>query len=351
MARSYFHRVQTETPTRFWVNNPTVKEAQLAIDAGAVSCTTNPTYVSKMLVHPEMEEISRKMLVKAAIEEPDDSLAASSVQAMLVKKIIEVFADVYRGSGGTDGWVSLQGDPQKDDDPDEIIREAETAMKLGLNCIAKIPVTKSGIDAIKPLVEEGVPAIATEVMSISQAMTICEAYIDAIRGKKKPTPFYVTHITGIFDQHLENWKKTTQADIGDNVLCYAGILVARKQYKMLKERKYPVVMLGGGARRLQHFTEFVGADMHITINWKGTADKLLAEDRAIENNFEKTIRQEQDIVEELLAKVPVFKAAWEEDGLSVDEYAGFPPVDLFRSMFINGWEKLLAEIRKFRSEK
>lgn len=48
MARSYFQRVQTETPTRFWVNNPTVKEAQLAIDAGAVSCTTNPTYVHKM---------------------------------------------------------------------------------------------------------------------------------------------------------------------------------------------------------------------------------------------------------------------------------------------------------------
>ena len=52
MARSYFHRVKTETPTHFWVNNPTVKEAQLAIDAGAVSCTTNPTYASKMLVHP-----------------------------------------------------------------------------------------------------------------------------------------------------------------------------------------------------------------------------------------------------------------------------------------------------------
>ena len=349
MKKSYFHRINNKTRTRFWVNNPTIKEAQLAIEAGAESCTTNPTYASKMLVHPEMAEISRKVLVKAVKEESDDSLAASSIQKMLVKKIIEVFAHVHKNSGGTKGWVSLQGDPQKEDDPDEIIREAETAMKLGSNYIAKIPVTKSGIYAIKALVAEGIPVIATEVMSLSQATTICETYIDAIRGKKKPTPFYVTHITGIFDQQLGNWKKTTHADIADNVLWYAGILVARKQYKMLKERKYPVVMLGGGARGLHHFTEFVGADMHITINWKGTADKLLAEDRAIENNFEKTIPR--DIVEELLAKVPLFKAAWEEDGLSVDEYADFPPVELFRSMFLDGWKKLLAEIRKFRSEK
>jgi len=52
MAKLYFHRVQMETLTRFWVNNPTIKEAQLAIDAGAVSCITNPTYASKMLFHP-----------------------------------------------------------------------------------------------------------------------------------------------------------------------------------------------------------------------------------------------------------------------------------------------------------
>ena len=44
MAKGYFHRLHQETPTRLWINNPTLEEADLAIDAGAISCTTNPSY-------------------------------------------------------------------------------------------------------------------------------------------------------------------------------------------------------------------------------------------------------------------------------------------------------------------
>ena len=44
MAKGYFHRLHQETPTRLWINNPTLEEADLAIEAGAISCTTNPSY-------------------------------------------------------------------------------------------------------------------------------------------------------------------------------------------------------------------------------------------------------------------------------------------------------------------
>ena len=33
--------------------------------------------------------------------------------------------------------------------------------------------------------------------------------------------------------------------------------------------------IGGGARGLHHFTELVGGDVNLTINWVGTADALL----------------------------------------------------------------------------
>ena len=45
----YFHRVAKETPTRLWLNNPMGPDTEKAIDAGAVSCTTNPSYCSKLL--------------------------------------------------------------------------------------------------------------------------------------------------------------------------------------------------------------------------------------------------------------------------------------------------------------
>ena len=49
MDKKYFHRVHEQTPTRFWINNVTMEEALLAIDAGAVGCTQNPTYLWKMI--------------------------------------------------------------------------------------------------------------------------------------------------------------------------------------------------------------------------------------------------------------------------------------------------------------
>ena len=46
---SYFLRVKKQTPTRLWINNPTTQEADKAIAAGAISCTTNPTYCMKQI--------------------------------------------------------------------------------------------------------------------------------------------------------------------------------------------------------------------------------------------------------------------------------------------------------------
>lgn len=49
MISGYFHRVTDETDTRLWINNPTIKETEMAIAAGAISCTTNPSYSSRMI--------------------------------------------------------------------------------------------------------------------------------------------------------------------------------------------------------------------------------------------------------------------------------------------------------------
>jgi transaldolase len=348
MANTYFHQVHSKTPTRFWVNNPTPNEALMAIEAGAEYCTTNPTYASKMLKNSETMGACREIMKEILQKEPDDSLVVSQLQSRIVKKIMDAFLPVYEKSNGTRGWVSIQGDPEKEDDPSEILREAEKNLKLSKNYIAKVPVTKSGISAIAELSQNDVPVIATEVMSVAQAVQVSEIYTDIAVKRRNPAPMYVTHITGIFDQHLAEWKKNTGAEVSDEILWYAGILAGRKLYSIIKEREYPVVILGGGARGLHHFTEFVGADMHITINWKGTADKLIKDNPPVENRFDVPIKE--SITRELLEKVPVFKAAWEENGLRDDEYSDFPPVGLFRSMFLDGWREAKAAVQEARYE-
>ena len=47
--KTYFHRVNELTPTRFWINNVTQEEAKRALAEGACGCTQNPAYVWKMM--------------------------------------------------------------------------------------------------------------------------------------------------------------------------------------------------------------------------------------------------------------------------------------------------------------
>jgi transaldolase len=261
--------------------------------------------------------------------------ATDQVFQKLVQTILERFRPLFDAAPGGQGFVSMQGDPFRDDDPDHIVAEALRYRRLGPNVIAKIPVVEAGLQAIERLIPEDVPIIATEVMGLPQAVAVCELYRRVSRRSAKAPPFYVTHITGIFDEHLAKTVREAGTDIPADFLWQAGCIVARRQYQLLKERGYPGIMLGGGARDLHHFTEVVGSDMQVTINWKGTADRLIQQDPPVV--WRMFTPAPPHVIQELLDKVPDFRKAYEETGMSVAEFKDFGPVQHFRAMFLRGW--------------
>jgi transaldolase len=151
----------------------------------------------------------------------------------------------------------------------------------------------------------------------------------------------VTHITGIFDEYLSKVAKRDGIEIDPAVLAQAGCAVARKEYQMLKERGYKTTMLGGGARGTHHFTEMVGGDVHVTINWS-TAQELIEADSPVVSRID--VETPKSVIDELCEKFDDFRSAYYEDELSVEEYADYGPVQLFRNAFLKGWYLLLAEI-------
>ena len=339
MAGQYFDRVESQTPTRFWVNNPTLAEAEKAIAAGARNVTTNPAFCSK-LIKSEPDYL-RQIIDGVVKEASDDDVAADLVYQRAASRIMDMFLDIYHQSGGTDGYVTIQADPREDEDADAMVNAAIRHGRLGKNYMAKIPVTPAGAQAIETLVERDVPICATEVFSIAQALHICDLYKRASEKSGKHPVFYVTHITGIYDEYLQRLVKRDGIDISPDVLRHAGCAVARKEYRLLKERGYEARLLGGGARGTHHFTEFVGGDMHITINWS-TAQELIEADGPVDLRM--NTETPKHIIEELEAKLPDFRRAYREDGLAVEEFAEFGPVQLFRNNFIEGYYRLLAEI-------
>jgi transaldolase len=347
MNDGYFHRVTAQTPTRFWINNPTPAEADMAIAAGASGCTCNPSFCQKMLDHSSGNEAAWQMLEEAVRESKDDSQAESILQRKLAKPILERFLPAYRRNPARDGYVSLQGDPIREHDPAVIVEEALENRALGENVCVKIPVTASGLQAIETLVEEDVAINSTEIFGVSQAISLLDLY-DRVSSRSGKTPtIFLSHIAGIYDDHLASCVREHGIDISPDLLWQAGLAVARKVYRIMKERGHPAIFIGGGARGLHHFTEMVGGDLVVTINWQGTADRLIESDPpAVYRIFNPV---EQRVIDELMEKLPDFRRGYLEDGLTVDEYEDFGPVQLFRSSFVKSWERVLDLCKERRA--
>jgi transaldolase len=339
MSSDYFHRVNAETPTRFWVNNPSGYDMERAIAAGAINCTTNPAYCEK-LMRSDPDYI-RGVIDEVILDVRDINEAAVLIYQRAAKRVLDAFLPLYEESEGRYGYVTMQDDPREDQDVEAIVPCVLENRKLSPNYMAKIPVINGGLQALEACVEERVPICATEVFSIAQAIHMCELYQSAVERTGNRPPFFVTHITGIFDEYLGKVAKREGIEIDPEVLAWAGCTIARKEYRMLKERGYDTTMLGGGARGTHHFTEMVGGDVHVTINWS-TAQEIIDANPPVISRID--VETPQSVIDELSEKFPDFRKGYEDDGLSVEEFADFGPVQLFRNAFMRGWHLLLAEI-------
>jgi len=112
---------------------------------------------------------------------------------------------------------------------------------------------------------------------------------------------------------------------------------AKKVYNIMHDRGYELGFIGGGVRGLQHFTEMVGGDVCITMNWKGHADKLIELGQSVVSRLFNPVQDK--VLDTLLEKVPGFRQAYMENGLSIDEYEDYGPVVFFRNSFVSAWEK------------
>lgn len=342
---NYFQRVHAQTPTRFWINNVTRRQAELSIAAGAVGCTQNPSYTWKMMDNAEEKDYVDGILKAILAEEKDDNLALVRLQRELIGGVANYFKPMFDASKGKFGYVSIQGDPFRED-AKSIIDFARFNRKAGENIMAKIPAVEEGLKAMETLIKERVPINATECMAVRQVLDVCEIYEKTTRNMVNPAPMYYSVITGIFDEHIKKVVERDSIDISPDYVYQSGMAVAKKIYALVKQGAYNCHYIGGGARGLHHFTEMVGADCVVTINWVGTADRLIEQDPPVVSRFYNPVPAA--VVDELLEKIPDFKKAYMINGIAPAEYEDYGPVVLFRSSFEDAWKKALNRIAEIR---
>ena len=340
----YFIRVSKQTPTKFWINNVTLNQADLALKAGAVGCTQNPAYTWKIL-NGQDRDAALAMLDGILKTEQDDNEALIKLQRGLVERVAQRFMPLYEASHGKYGYVSIQGDPF-DESEESILRCARFNRENYPNIMAKIPATVNGLKAIRVLLKEGVPINATEVMALRQAVDVCQLYEEAAAHSETVPPVYYSHIAGIFDEHLKAAAEAGGIGISSDALWQAGNIAAKKIHQITKAHWPQVGMISGGARGLHHFTEMVGADAAVTINWEGTADKLLEQDPPVVYRFCQPASHE--VIDQLTELLPEFRQAYYLHAIQPEEYEDFGPVVRFRSSFEDAWSRARALIKDRR---
>ena len=146
----------------------------------------------------------------------------------LVSRIAKLFAPLYQQTQGQWGYVSIQGDPFRED-CDTIVKTGLFNHEAGENIMIKIPVTEEGLKAIGILATQR----STDQRDGShdgeagygRRPGLCRSH-KALRQK---APIYYSHITGILDEYLHNTVQETGVDIASDVLFQAGIAAAKKR--------------------------------------------------------------------------------------------------------------------------
>ena len=128
------------------------------------------------------------------------------------------------------------------------------------------------------------------------------------------------------------------------VASWAGIGCFKRAYTIFRERGYRTRLLAAAYRNELHWTELVGGDVVLTIPHKW---QVLFNESGIPVRSRIDEPAPAEALEELVAKLPDFRRAFEPDGLPVAEFDSYGATVRTLRAFISSYHDLVAVVRDF----
>ena len=348
--KSPLHKMTQTTPTCLWNDSASIQELTYSIEHGAVGATCNPVIVMELL-KKEMYlwEDRIRQLIREQATATEEQIGWGVVEEMSTKAAV-LLKPIFDRTRGKNGRLSIQTDPHLYRDSNAIVEQAVHFSQLAPNMIVKIPVTRAGIPAIEEATYRGVSINATVCFSLPQCIAVAEALERGLRRREREGLDVSTMgpVCTIMVGRLDDWlkvvaeKENITTDPG--YLEWAGVAVFKKTYRLFRERGYRVRLLSAAFRNHMHWSEFIGGDVVISPPYKWQL-RYNASDVEVVSRIDKPV--DPKIVEELLRKFVDFRRAYEEDGLSLDDFDDFGPTRRTLRQFIGACHELAGQIRDF----
>ncbi len=348
MQESPLARMGSTTHTDYWNDSCSIEELQYGIDNGAVGATTNPVIVFNVL-KKEMH-LWRDRIGEIIRENPtfgEDEVAWQLIEEMAVKGAA-MLRPVFDREGGKKGRLSIQTDPRLYRNADAILRQTLHFQSLAPNIQVKIPATAAGVKAIEEATYQGVSINATVCFTVAQSIAVAEAVKRGLarrEGEGKDTT-RMSPVCTIMVGRVDDWLKVVadRRDIITNpdYLEWAGVAVMKHAYQIFGRAGYRTRLLAAAYRNHYHWSEFIGADMVLTIpyNW---ARRFNQSDVSVESRIDTQV--DPSLIAELRRKFPDFVQAYDVEGLTAQEFDGYGATARTLRSFIAGYHQLVEVIR------
>jgi transaldolase len=348
--KSPLHEMTQTTPTCLWNDSASIPELTYSIEHGAVGATCNPVIVTEVL-RKEMHlwEDRIRQLIREMPTVTEEEIGWRVVEEMSTKAAA-LLKPIFDRTRGRNGRLSIQTDPRFYRDSNAIVRQAVHFSQLAPNMIVKIPVTRAGIPAIEEATYRGVSINATVCFSLPQCIVVAEALERGLQRREREGLDVASMgpVCTIMVGRLDDWLKVVMEKdnitIDPGYLEWAGVTVFKKTYRLFQERGYRVRLLSAAFRNHMHWSEFIGGDVVISPPYKWQR-RYNASDVEVVPRIDKPVNPK--IVEALLRKFDDFRRAYEEDGLTLDDFDSFGPTRRTLRQFIGACHDLAGQIREF----
>ncbi len=334
----------------YWNDSCSVEELTYAIAHGAVGATTNPTIVlgvlRKELAHWR-EALERIIQGNPAWTEVE--IAWRLIEEMALKAA-ELLRPVFEREGGRKGRISMQTNPRYYRNAEAIVAQALHFHGLAANIQVKIPVTRAGIVAIEEATARGVNVNATVCFTLPQAIAVAEAVERGLKRRLAAGQDItgMTPVCTLMIGRLDDWLKVVARKesivLTPGHLDWGGIAVIKKAYGIFRRRGYRARLLAAAYRHHLHWSELIGGDLVQTIPYEW---QVLFNHSDIEVKKRMDNPVEPAVVVELYRKFADFRRAYDEGGMTVEEFDAYGATVRTLRTFIGSYAELLGCVRDF----
>ena len=186
--------------------------ADLVASKSVSGVTTNPTIFAAALSKGHAYDAQIKDLAAQGYELHD---AIKALTTDDVRNACDVLSATYAASGGVDGRVSIEVDPDLAHQTDETLDQALDLWKVvdRPNTLIKIPATKPGLPAITGAIAEGVSVNVTLIFSLERYRGVIDAYLTGLEQAAEAghdlsrihsvASFFVSRVDSEIDKRLD----------------------------------------------------------------------------------------------------------------------------------------------------